>query len=147
MYYNILNPKVPPLSHLDFWDFSVFFHICSDMLKVPDWIVAEMGLGIRLSGSYPPSFHYPITPMGHIVRSRNWWLVACLHVILMRGIQDSCCYYKWLWHFPNPSFHNFSPFVLLPGSYSDIVFIWCLGGCFFFFFFFLLTLYGQVFAY
>lgn len=50
---------------------------------------------------------------------------------LMREIQDSCCYYKWLWHFPNPSFHNFIPFVLVPGSHSDIVFIWCLGGFFF----------------
>lgn len=44
-----------------------------------------MGLGIRLSGSYTISFHYTITPLGHTVRSRNWWLVACLHVIVWWG--------------------------------------------------------------
>lgn len=50
-----------------------------------NWIVAQMGLGIRLSVSYTISFYYTITPLGHIVRSRNWWLVACLHVIFWRG--------------------------------------------------------------
>ena len=49
------------------------------------WVVAQMGLGMRLSVCYTISFHYIITPLGHIVRSRNWWLVACLHVIFWWG--------------------------------------------------------------
>lgn len=58
------------------------------MVKCPwshKWIVAQMGLGMRLSVSYTVSFHYTITPLGHIVRSRNWWLVSCLHVIFWWG--------------------------------------------------------------
>ena len=112
--------------------------------RCPNWIGAATGLGIRLSVSYTISFHYTITLLGRIVRSRNWWLVACLHVIFWWGKSRTVA----------AIINDYGTFQILAFITLFRLF-WCQVriqilfsfGVWVVFFFLLSTLYGQVFAY